>query len=97
MFTDKGADGQTDGWTVLCHNTTFFFSKWSYKNMLLHYLTFFSKAECLSAVADVGHLTTMLTKTKPTNYVKSYKIYFSILQDLLINPENKMVTFSYKN
>ena len=44
-----------------------------------------------------GHLTTILTKTKPKNYVKSDKIYFSILQDLLVNHENKMVKFSYKN
>ena len=44
-----------------------------------------------------GQLTTMLTKTKPTSYFKSDKIYFSILQDLLENPEFKMVKFSYKN
>ena len=44
-----------------------------------------------------GHLTAILTKTKPTNYVKSDKIYFSSLQYLLVNPESKMVKFSFKN
>ena len=36
-------------------------------------------------------------QTTQTIYVKSDKIYISILQDLPVNSENKMVKFSYKN
>ena len=38
-----------------------------------------------------GHLTTILIKTKTKDQVRSDKIYFTVLQYLLVNPESKKV------